>query len=138
MLINHLQTRYPCLIDDETVPFIRTWLSARSDVERARVIDVYTNDVLMKTSQSLLVDHLRTHSAQYPIMFGSKQSQKKDADDDEKALANAKASLTKEQRISLALYLADKYLLNYDSSHCNPLPTEFLRLPWSEVDLLNM
>jgi hypothetical protein len=36
-----------------------------------------------------------------------------------------------------ALYLANKYMESFESSHCQPLPKEFLKLPWNELDLLN-
>lgn len=44
--------------------------------------------------------------------------------------------LSKDAKLSLALYLADKYMSHYETSHCQPLLHEHFRMPWSENDLL--
>eukprot|EP00794_Sanderia_malayensis_P015911 gene15911-17511_t len=33
-------------------------------------------------------------------------------------------------RIQVALFLARKYMVHYDSTHCSPLPTTFFQIPW--------
>lgn len=103
------------------MPYIRTWLSAKSDIDRVRILSSYTSDI--ETCESLLATYLKKNSLKYPILIGKDQSE-----DDVK--------LTKDNKLTLALYLADKYLINFESTHCTPLPKDFFRLPWSEQDLL--
>jgi hypothetical protein len=50
---------------------------------------------------------------------------------------NVESSLSKDSKLTLALYLAEKYLKNFESTHCIPLPREFLQLPWTEQELLD-
>lgn len=40
-------------------------------------------------------------------------------------------------KLSIGLYLANRYLLNHESTHCTQLPLHLLREPWRETELLN-
>ncbi len=107
------------------MPYIRTWLSAKSDLDRARIFSSYTSD--LAECESILANYLRqTNSAKkFPLNIG------KENDKDE---YNVRLSTDLKQ--TMALYLADKYLVNFESSHCTPLPKEFFAVPWSESDLM--
>ena len=50
-------------------------------------------------------------------------------------VSNKDEVITKDTKLALAVYLADKYLLNFDSSHCQPLSSDFFRIPWSESSM---
>jgi hypothetical protein len=39
-------------------------------------------------------------------------------------------------QMALSLYLATKYLDNFESSHCQQLPLDFIQQPWHETSLL--
>ena len=108
------------MIDDYTLPYLRTWLSAKTDVDRTRILNSYSNDI--QECENKLVNYIKKNTTEYPIELG-----KPDGDSDE---------ISKDLKLTLALYLANKYLVNYESAHCNPLPTEYFALPWTESDLL--
>lgn len=120
LLLNTLKKRYPYLIDDYTLPYLRTWLSAKTDVDRTRILNSYSNDI--QECENKLVNYIKKNTTEYPIELG-----KPDGDSDE---------ISKDLKLTLALYLANKYLVNYESAHCNPLPKEYFALPWTESDLL--
>jgi hypothetical protein len=42
-----------------------------------------------------------------------------------------------EMKRSIALYLATKYMKNFESTHCVPLPLSYIGEPWSENRVLN-
>ena len=82
----------------------------------------------IQTYESILVAYImKQHGGQvtYPIELGKRQGHN-----------NEELTLTNEGKLTLSLYLAEKYLSNFESSHCIPLPPEYFRLPWSERELL--
>jgi hypothetical protein len=44
--------------------------------------------------------------------------------------------MNNEMKNSIALYLATKYLANHESSHCTPLPLNYIREPWNEFKVI--
>jgi len=66
--------------------------------------------------QTLLADYCEANSTSYPIEIGD-------------------SNLSIDTKLTLAFFLADKYLVNFDSAHCVPLPPDYLIEPWSEKDL---
>lgn len=125
LLISTLRKRYPHIITDETTPYIRTWLSAKSDTDRDRIFNSYTSD--LPDCEHALVEHLKhtSWSKKFPLNIGDEKND------------HAGRKLSKDLKLTLALYLADKYLVNFESSHCTPLPKEYFDIPWSESELLN-
>ncbi|CAF0819931.1 unnamed protein product [Brachionus calyciflorus] len=123
LLIQTLRVRYPFIVNEETTPYIRTWLSARTDIDRTRLLSSYTSDNL-DICESILVEHINSlnGSKKYPIELG------KEVKDN--------VNISKDLKLTLAVYLADKYLVNFESSHCQPLANEFFRIPWSETVLM--
>jgi hypothetical protein len=129
LLLNTLKKRYPYVIDDDTLPYLRTWLSAKTDTDRNRILHSYSTNI--EECEMKLVNYIRKHTSEYPIELGKCDDSSNNMDDEE----NKK--LSKDLKLTLALYLADKYLVNYESSHCQPLPRELFRIPpWTESDLL--
>lgn len=59
---------------------------------------------------SLLLSYVSENSKQYPIDIGE--------------------DYTTEQRNQMAEYLIRKHLVDFKSTHCTPLPTEYFRIPW--------
>lgn len=104
------------------MPFIRTWLSAKSDIDRTRILASYgTNDPsVCEAELAAYVKKQESNKVTYPITLG-------DGKDDD---------LSRDTKQSLALYLANKYMLNYESSHCQPLLKEHFSIPWSETNLV--
>ena len=110
------------------MPYIRTWLSAKSDSDRARIFSSYTTDLV--ECEKTLTDYLRQTNwcKKFPLNIG------KETKDSADEIISIK--LSKDIKLTLALYLADKYLVNFESSHCTPLPKEYFEQPWCESDLL--
>ena len=116
LLISTLQNRYPYIVDQDTAPYIRTWLSAKSDIDRARILSSYTSDI--STCESILATYVLKHQGgkvSYPGELGKQENSNTYNN-------NMELSLAKDAKLTLALYLADKYLSNFESSHCIPLP----------------
>jgi len=123
-----LRKRYPHIITDDTIPYIRTWLSAKSDLDRARIFSSYTSDI--PECEYALGEYLKqtNWSKKFPLQIGN--------DKKDETIASA-PKLSKDLKLTMSLYLADKYLINFESSHCTPLPKEFFDKPWSESELLS-
>jgi len=125
LLIRTLITRYPFIINSDTIPYLRTWLSASSRTDRTRILSSYTTD--FEKCEELLADYVQIHSADYPLSLGANNV---DSEEDNRFVLSADTKLT------LAFYLADKYLANFESSHCVQLPKSFFKPPWSDKQLL--
>lgn len=128
LLLSTLKKRYPYIVNEETMPYIRTWLSAKSEADRARILSSYTSDNL-HLCESILAAYVNKGNFKYPVELGKKSSDTVDS-------SNEEMYLSKDLKLTLALYLADKYLINFESSHCQPLATEYFRIPWCENDLI--
>ena len=124
LLLNTLRKRYPFIITDDTMPYIRTWLSAKSDMDRARIFSSYTSDLV--ECEATLAAYLKriNSSRKFPVNIGGVSADSGDI------------KLSTDLKQTMALYLADKYLVNFESSHCTPLPRELFDIPWCEADLL--
>jgi hypothetical protein len=111
-----LSTRYPYIFDGNTIPYIRTWLSAKTDLDRSRILKSYSSDI--ESCEGRLHDYIEANSRTYPINIGNKD-----------------ATLSNDEKLTLAFYLSDKYLVNYESSHCTPLPLNLFVEPWTEKEI---
>lgn len=116
LLLKTLNTRYPYIFDGDTIPYIRTWLSAKTDSDRGRILKSYSSDV--EACEDRLHDYIEANSGAYPINIGGKE-----------------APMSNDEKLTLAFHLADKYLLNFESSHCTPLPLSFFVEPWTEKEI---
>lgn len=124
-MIATLNSRYPFIVNDDTIPYIRTWLSAKSEVDRARIQSSYSSDI--DKCVAILRDYvqLQPKPLRYPLNLG----------DEADRTLNEKCFLSKDLKLTMAMYLAGRYMLNFESSHCQGLPSEFCQLPWSETQL---
>lgn len=44
---------------------------------------------------------------------------------------------TSQQRNEMSEYLVRKHLIDYKSTHCTPLPTDYFRIPWDVPNVEN-
>ncbi|CAH1271079.1 ABHD16A [Branchiostoma lanceolatum] len=109
LLVKLLQFRYPKLITESTITMLREWLSARTPTVQAVVYNQYSVDEQLCTS--LLKSWVEENSANFPCLIGDQ--------------------LSSEEKTQLVLFLATKHMINYESTHCTPLPASHFRLPWS-------
>lgn len=127
LMISTLSVRYPHLVDEKTLPYLRTYLAAKSPEHRIRIVQSYSESS-SNEAEATLLNYLTQHGREYPFRLGKNET----ASTEDSLLVK----VSSEQKLTLALYLASKYLRNYESMHCNPLPREFVTLPWTESDLL--
>ncbi|KAL3859893.1 hypothetical protein ACJMK2_010078 [Sinanodonta woodiana] len=108
LLIQLLQYRYPNIVDSTTVGLLREWVAN----ERTGQADLLSeHQVEPNFCESVINSYVEAHSFTYPLEVGE--------------------GLPQAQKNQLALFLASKYMEDFDSTHCSPLPTSFLHEPWS-------
>ncbi|XP_041963971.1 phosphatidylserine lipase ABHD16A isoform X1 [Alosa sapidissima] len=109
LLLRLLQFRYPKIMTDEGVASVRQWLAAGSQLEEAELYSRYEvdDDWCVSVLQSYQTD---THTP-FPWAVGE--------------------DMTPEGRRQLALFLARKYMRNFETTHCTPLPASEFHHPWS-------
>lgn len=112
LLIDLLKQRFPSLMNDRAVHVVHEYLAGNERYQSGvlRRYSVNDNDCLR-----LLLDYFHTHRTAYPIEIGP------DLD-----------IVTRDQ---LVLYLASKYMIDYDSVHCAPLPARYLQKPWNLIGM---
>ncbi|XP_064616388.1 phosphatidylserine lipase ABHD16A-like [Liolophura sinensis] len=108
LLVKLLQYRYPRLVDEETLPLLRDWLSKDSVGQAQLYTSVGVDDDLCLTK---LLSLSREHPQSFPFLEGG--------------------DITEETKRQLVLYLASRHMVDYDSTHCSPLPASFFVMPWS-------
>uniref|UniRef100_A0A8C5BCX4 Abhydrolase domain containing 16A, phospholipase n=1 Tax=Gadus morhua TaxID=8049 RepID=A0A8C5BCX4_GADMO len=104
-----LPPRYPKVMADEGVRVVREWLGASNTIAEATVYSQYEvdDDWCVTVLQSY-----RTHNGTaFPWSVGE--------------------DMTLECRRRLALFLARKYMRNFETTHCTPLPFSEFRAPWT-------
>ena len=126
-MINTLQKRYPYIVNNDTIPYIRTWLSAKSELDRVRILNSYSTDI--DKCESILTEFIQQQKhhqpLKYPLTLGNETN------------INEAYYLSKDLKLTMAMYLATRYMLNFEASHCIHLPKEFCQIPWSEKGLIS-
>lgn len=112
LLLDLLKQRFPLLIDERSSSLLQEYLAGGADHQN-NYLNRYS--VNSKNCMRKLLDHFRTTKTCYPVEIGP------DLD-----------RATKDQ---LVLYLASKYLNDYDSLHCAPLPSSHFQRPWDLITL---
>ncbi|XP_071443915.1 phosphatidylserine lipase ABHD16A [Hetaerina americana] len=107
LLLKLLKYRYPLIVDDETLPILNEWLRMDSEHYSSLWKKYNLNEDICTAS---LILYVNNHSNSYPMLISENYSSDK--------------------KISLCLFLANKYMSNFKSSHCTPLPANLFRLPW--------
>uniref|UniRef100_A0A096M8K0 Abhydrolase domain containing 16A, phospholipase n=1 Tax=Poecilia formosa TaxID=48698 RepID=A0A096M8K0_POEFO len=109
LLLRLLQfCRYPKIMTDEGVRVVRQWLAASSPIEEASVYSGYEVDD--DWCLSVLKSYQTDRDVSFPWSVGE--------------------DMTLEGRRQLALFLARKYMRNFESTHCTPLPAAEFHSPW--------
>ncbi|EFX64945.1 hypothetical protein DAPPUDRAFT_65805 [Daphnia pulex] len=118
LLIKLLKFRYPQIIDSTTIPTLQLWLNADAS-EREKMIRKH--EVVNSPCPSLLKQYIKENSNSFPMLIGQ--------------------NWTEKQKSQMAIFLANRYMVDYDSTHCTPLPAEMFRSPQeigSETDLVTI
>lgn len=98
-----LAHRYPLIFQEEQCLVFDEWLS-RTGQEQASFVTKYGNDD--NHSIALINSYISSYSKSYPTHLGE--------------------DLDSATRTQVALYLGKVYMKDYNSSHCTPLPVEYL------------
>ncbi|XP_017561555.2 phosphatidylserine lipase ABHD16A [Pygocentrus nattereri] len=108
LLLRLLQHRYPKVMTEDSLRAVRQWLAAGSQVEEESVYIGYEvdDDWCMSVLQSYQTDR----ETPFPWSVGE--------------------DMTAEGRRQLALFLARKYMRNFETTHCTPLPISEFHMPW--------
>eukprot|EP00066_Takifugu_rubripes_P009573 XP_003976654.1 PREDICTED: abhydrolase domain-containing protein 16A [Takifugu rubripes] len=108
LLLKLLQFRYPKIMTEEGIRVVRQWLGATNQLEEASVYTGYEVD------DDWCVSVLQSYQADREVPFPWSVGE----------------DMTLEGRRQLALFLARKYMQNFETTHCTPLPASQFHLPW--------
>ncbi|KAM7421134.1 hypothetical protein PAMA_015344 [Pampus argenteus] len=108
LLLKLLQFRYPKIMTDEGVRVVRQWLGASNYMEEESVYSGYEVD------DDWCVSVLQSYQADRDVLFPWSVGE----------------DMTLEGRRQLALFLARKYMRNFETTHCTPLPASEFHSPW--------
>ncbi|RVE62829.1 hypothetical protein OJAV_G00161600 [Oryzias javanicus] len=108
LLLKLLQFRYPKIMTDEGISVVKQWLGASNPLEEASVYSGYEVD------DGWCVSVLQSYQADRDVLFPWSVGE----------------DMTQEGRRQLALFLARKYMRNFESTHCTPLPASEFHSPW--------
>ncbi|XP_016387725.1 protein ABHD16A-like [Sinocyclocheilus rhinocerous] len=108
LLLKLLQYRYPKVMTEDAIRAVRQWLAAGTQIEEESVYTGYEvdDDWCLSVLQSYQTDR----ETLFPWSVGE--------------------DMTLEGRRQLALFLARKYMRNFETTHCTPLPISEFRPPW--------
>ena len=110
LLIKILRHRYPDLfLEDNVQNLLERYLSADESTRK----DLSTQFEVDDSLHSVIAASVEEAEDSFPCKLGSDAS-----------------SYTRQQ---LALYLASKYMFDFDSTHCIPLPVRYFGLPWDAL-----
>ncbi|KAI4790550.1 hypothetical protein KUCAC02_034558, partial [Chaenocephalus aceratus] len=108
LLLKLLQFRYPKIMTEEGVRVVRQWLGSSNPIEEASVYSGYEVD------DDWCVSVLQSYQAEGDVLFPWSVGE----------------DMAMEGRRQLALFLARKYMRNFETTHCTPLPASEFHSPW--------
>ncbi|XP_054713956.1 phosphatidylserine lipase ABHD16A-like [Uloborus diversus] len=108
LLIKVFQARYPKIVNNETLWLLKEWLSA--DKHNQTVL-WSQHEVEDELCDATLKSYVEENGLFYPLEIGD--------------------DLPTNMKLQLLLYLADKYMIDFDSTHCAQLPSRMFQLPWN-------
>lgn len=102
-LLQHLlQYRYPNIVDETTFSVLSRWLSKPISQQE----DIFDGDICLSQIKS----YINENSDSFPCLIGE--------------------GFTQEEKESMTLFLASKYMSEFNSTHCSPLPSALFHRPW--------
>ncbi|XP_055947694.1 phosphatidylserine lipase ABHD16A-like [Argiope bruennichi] len=107
LLIKLLQTRYPNLVNNDTLWALKEWLAGDKNHQSVLWSQQGVEEDLCNAT---IMSYIEENGADFPLMIGEHMSS--------------------DMKVQLVLYLAEKYMVDFDSTHCVPLPGRAFQLPW--------
>nr|CAH0103169.1 unnamed protein product [Daphnia galeata] len=113
LLIKLLKFRFPKIIDPTTVPVLRMWLNAdkaeRKEIMKKPEFTNCTCPKLFKQLEEKLKSYIEENSNSFPMLIGQ--------------------NWTEKEKSQMTIFLASRYMMDFDGTHCTPLPVEMFRPP---------
>ncbi|KAG8194553.1 hypothetical protein JTE90_013300 [Oedothorax gibbosus] len=107
LLINLLQSRYPKLFTEDSLWVIKEWLAG--DKHHQSIL--YTQQgVEEDLCEATLTSYAEENGNGFPLHIGE--------------------DMSADMKIQFILFLASKHMIDFDSTHCVPLPGRVFQLPW--------
>ncbi|KAK3087879.1 hypothetical protein FSP39_011875 [Pinctada imbricata] len=108
LLCKLLSYRYPNIVNETSLVLLDDWLArVKSDQEILWTSTGVDEDLCL----SMIKSYNAQHSDQFPSNIGE--------------------TFTQEEKNKMTLYLASRYMEDFNSTHCNPLTPNYLRTPWT-------
>jgi len=107
LLMKLLQHRFPHLITEKSKEVLLQWLIAEN---RKRMLIMAEHQIEDDFCQSVIISCMQDSKLTYPCTIGE--------------------DMNESSRMQLVLFLADKYMRDFDASHCIPLPANMFTMPW--------
>lgn len=107
LLVKLMRFRYPLIFEETQISLVNEYLSTTLTAQDQIVQRIKINSDVCR---SLLESYISEHSKSYPMRIGE--------------------GVAPQQKNQLALYLVRKYMKDYKSSHCTPLPADVFQVPW--------
>lgn len=107
LLVKMMRYRYPLIFEDCQLQLLMEYLAVTSTTQDQLVQKYNVNPDLCK---SLLESYISEHSKSYPMRIGDEMSS--------------------HQKNQMTIFLARKYMKDYKSTHCTPLPADMFQQPW--------
>ncbi|KAK8723411.1 hypothetical protein OTU49_011697 [Cherax quadricarinatus] len=110
LLMKLMRTRYPELLCTQSIEVLAQWMSEEPALQGAIMSECGVDNDLCST---LLATYITEQGESHPLMIGE--------------------DMTDSDKSKLLLYLASKYLVDYNSPHNNPLEPCYFRKPWKPL-----
>ncbi|XP_064457359.1 phosphatidylserine lipase ABHD16A-like isoform X2 [Ornithodoros turicata] len=112
LLVGVLQQRYPNLVTNDTQWALREWLSGD---QSHQMVLWEQQGVDEDTCLTMLRSYIEDKGFSIPLCIGD--------------------SMQTEMKVQLLLFLARKHMIDFNSTHCTPLPPSLFQLPWNASTL---
>lgn len=109
LLLKLLKYRYPFIVDDTTSDTLMTWLSLNRDAREQLLTTLNEEHNYCETALKSYIESQGMNM--YPCEIGQNFNQT--------------------EKNHMTLLLAHKYMKDYDSTHCTPLPASLFSHPWA-------
>ncbi|KAL1478462.1 hypothetical protein MTO96_016231 [Rhipicephalus appendiculatus] len=110
LLIGFLKHRFPKLVTEETLWALRDWLSG----DRGHQMVLWNEGGVDEDAcMEKLATYIRDNGPSFPMLIGD--------------------GLNVDVKIQLILFLARKHMVDFNSTHCTPLPSGLFQAPWDLI-----
>ena len=113
LLVKLMQKRFPHLLNEEAaMTTLRHYLSGDPDHQKQILRQNAVDDDICSAT---LISYIQSKNQfSYPLDIGSPEEK-----------------MSEELKTQLVLFIASKHLVDFDSTHCTPLPRSFFNMPWN-------